>query len=73
MISRELYYEMIALVCIAGIYLYVFLTDPNHKMPQIKAVNIAKEEEREEREKDKDKDKEQRDNDDRKNQGNQVK
>ena len=73
MISRELYYEMIALVCIAGLYLYVFLTDPNHKMPQIKAVNIAKEEEREEKEKDKDKVKEQRDNDDRKNQGNQVK
>ena len=37
------------LVGIAAIYLYVFLTDPNHKMPQIKAVNIAKEERKEER------------------------
>ena len=32
------------LALIAGAYLYVFLTDPNHKMPRIKAVNIAQEE-----------------------------
>lgn len=46
LISRELYKDALALVIIATIYLYVFLTDPNHKMPQIKAVNIAKEEKR---------------------------
>ena len=49
LISRELYKDAFVLVGIAGVYLYVFLTDPNHKMPQIKAVNIAKEERQEER------------------------
>lgn len=44
LISRELYKDAFVLMCIAIIYLYVFLTDPNHKMPHIKAVNIAKEE-----------------------------
>lgn len=48
LVSRELYKDSLVLVCIAAIYLYVFLTDPNHKMPQIKAVNIAKEERKEE-------------------------
>lgn len=47
LISRELYKDSFVLVIIATIYLYVFLTDPNHKMPQIKAVNIAKEEKQE--------------------------
>lgn len=44
LISRELYKDACALAVIAAVYLYVFLTDPNHKMPHIKAVNIAKEE-----------------------------
>ena len=44
LISRELYKDAFVLVGIATIYLYVFLTDPNHKMPHIKAVNIAKDE-----------------------------
>ena len=44
LISRELYKDAAALAVIAAVYLYVFLTDPNHKMPHIKAVNIAKEE-----------------------------
>jgi len=44
LISRELYKDAFVLMGIAIIYLYVFLTDPNHKMPHIKAVNIAKEE-----------------------------
>lgn len=44
LISRELYVETVGLVGIASIYLYVFLTDPNHKLPQIKAVNIEREE-----------------------------
>ncbi len=49
LVSRELYKDALVLVGIAAIYLYVFLTDPNHKMPQIKAVNIAKEERKEEK------------------------
>ena len=49
LISRELYKDAFVLVCIAAVYLYVFLTDPNHKMPHIKAVNIAKEERLEEK------------------------
>lgn len=44
LVSRELYKDAMALGIIACIYLYVFLTDPNNKMPRIKAVNIAKEE-----------------------------
>lgn len=44
LISRELYWDSIFLIFIAVIYLYVFLTDPNNKMPKIKAVNIAVEE-----------------------------
>lgn len=44
LVSRELYKDAFVLVGIAIIYLYVFLTDPSHKMPHIKAVNIAKEE-----------------------------
>lgn len=49
LVSRELYKDAFVLVCIAAIYLYVFLTDPNHKMPHIKAVNIEKEERKQER------------------------
>ncbi|MGC2871757.1 glycosyltransferase family 4 protein [Ihubacter sp. mB4P-1] len=48
LVSRELYKDALVLVGIATIYLYVFLTDPNHKMPHIKAVNIAREERKEE-------------------------
>lgn len=51
LISRELYKDAAVLMAIAIIYLYVFLTDAKQKMPEIKAVNIAKEERREEREK----------------------
>ena len=46
LMSRELYKDSLVLVVIDCIYLYVFLTDPNHKMPHIKAVNIEKEEQR---------------------------
>ena len=49
LVSRELYKDAFVLMGISVIYLYVFLTDPNHKMPQIKAVNIAKEERKQER------------------------
>ena len=49
LVSRELYKDAVVLIGIACIYLYVFLTDPNHKMPHIKAVNIAKEERMEEK------------------------
>lgn len=42
MISRELYKEAFALACIAVAYLYVFLTDPNRKMPLLKAVKTDK-------------------------------
>ncbi|MGF6376030.1 UDP-GlcNAc:undecaprenyl-phosphate GlcNAc-1-phosphate transferase [Clostridiales Family XIII bacterium PM5-7] len=44
LISRELYWDSLFLIGIATIYLFVFLTDPNHKMPKIKAINIAAEE-----------------------------
>ena len=46
LMSRELYKDAFVLGAIAAVYLYVFMTDPNHKMPQIKAVNIAEEEKR---------------------------
>ena len=50
LLSRELVKDSIVLVIIAGIFLYVFLSDPHHKMPKLKAVNIEKEEERARRE-----------------------
>lgn len=43
--SRGLYVETVGLMGIAGIYLYVFLTDSTHLMPHIKAVKIKNEEE----------------------------
>lgn len=49
LMSRELYKDSFFLVVIDVIYLYVFLTDPNHKMPQIKAVNIEKDEREQEK------------------------
>ena len=49
LISRDLYKDSFVLIGIACIYLYVFLTDTNHKMPQIKAVNIEKEEKEEQK------------------------
>lgn len=48
LVSRELYKDALVLGCIAIIYLYVFLTDPNRKV-NLKAVNIAEEEKEEER------------------------
>ncbi len=50
LISRDLLVEALGLFGVALIYIYVFLTDANHKMPIIKAVNIAEEEKRMERE-----------------------
>lgn len=50
LVSRELFKDAFVLVLIACLYIYVFLTDANHKMPQIKAVNVEKEENREEKE-----------------------
>ncbi len=47
LISRELYKDAVVLCIIAIIYLYVFLTDPSHRMPKIKAVDVAKDEARE--------------------------
>ena len=45
LISRELYKDASILFIIAMAYLYVFLTDPAHKMPTIKAVPIHDDEE----------------------------
>lgn len=42
--SRDLFVETVGLIGIAGMYIYVFLTDANNWRLQIKAVNIAKEE-----------------------------
>lgn len=50
LISRDLNIEAMGLFAIALIYIYVFLTDATHKVPHIKAVNIAAEEKREEKE-----------------------
>ena len=50
LVSRELYKDAFVLGCIAVVYLYVFLTDPNRKV-NLKAVNIAEEEKEEERQK----------------------
>lgn len=50
LISRDLMIEALGLFGVALIYIYVFLTDANHKMPMIKAVNIAEEEKRIEKE-----------------------
>ena len=36
MMSRELWVEMIGLFAIAALMIYIFLTDANHKVPQIK-------------------------------------
>jgi len=47
LVSRELYKDAFILFLIAFGYLYVFLTDPSHKMPTIKAVRITDEDERE--------------------------
>lgn len=41
LVSRELYKDALVLVGIATIYLYVFLTDPSHKVPQIKETEPA--------------------------------
>ncbi len=50
LISRDLMIEAIGLFGIALIYIYVFLTDAQHKMPKIKAVNIEEDEKEYERE-----------------------
>lgn len=47
LVSRELLKDALVLGCIAIVYLYVFLTDPNRNM-KVKAVNIAEEEKEEE-------------------------
>lgn len=44
LVSRSLYVETVGLMGIAAIYLFVFLTDANHLMPHLKAVNIEREE-----------------------------
>lgn len=44
LISRELYKDAAVLVAIAFVYIYVFLTDPNHRAPRVKAVDIRKDE-----------------------------
>ena len=49
LISRELYKDAAVLVIIAALYIYIFLTDSGHKMPSLKAVNIAEEEKKERR------------------------
>lgn len=50
LVSRELYKDAFVLGCIAVVYLYVFLTDPNRNV-HLKAVNIEEEEKEEERKK----------------------
>jgi UDP-GlcNAc:undecaprenyl-phosphate GlcNAc-1-phosphate transferase len=49
LVSRELYKDAVVLAGIAVLYLYVFLTDPNHKLPRVNAVDIHREEEHEKR------------------------
>ena len=49
LVSRELIKDALVLMIIAGIYLYVFLTDPNQKLPHIKAVDTNREERQRER------------------------
>ena len=51
LISRDLYKDSFVLIGIACSYLYGCLTDPNHKMLQVKAVNIEKEEKEEQKKK----------------------
>ena len=50
LISRELYKDAAVLAMIALLYIYVLVTDPNHKLPRIKAVNIKDDEDRAEAE-----------------------
>ncbi|MBQ1489930.1 MAG: undecaprenyl/decaprenyl-phosphate alpha-N-acetylglucosaminyl 1-phosphate transferase [Eubacterium sp.] len=50
LVSRELITDALVLIAINVVYLYVFLTDPNHKMPMIRAVNVREDEERRRRE-----------------------
>ncbi|MGN1382394.1 MAG: glycosyltransferase family 4 protein [Eubacterium sp.] len=49
LVSRELIKDALVLMAIAGVYLYVFLTDPNHKLPHIKAVDTNREEKQQKR------------------------
>ncbi|MCH4006867.1 MAG: undecaprenyl/decaprenyl-phosphate alpha-N-acetylglucosaminyl 1-phosphate transferase [Eubacterium sp.] len=49
LVSRELIKDALVLMAIAGVYLYVFLTDPNHKLPHIKAVDTNREEKQQRR------------------------
>lgn len=51
--SRELYKDSIVLVCIAVIYLYVFLTDPNRRIKTLRAVNVEQDEKNKEGEENK--------------------
>ncbi|MCQ2547593.1 MAG: undecaprenyl/decaprenyl-phosphate alpha-N-acetylglucosaminyl 1-phosphate transferase [Clostridia bacterium] len=43
-ISRGLYVESMGCFIVAAIYIYVFITDAKHALPQLKAVNIAERE-----------------------------
>lgn len=49
LISRELYKDALFLCIIAGVYVYVFMTDPSRRMPDIKAVKITEDEETDEK------------------------
>lgn len=53
LISRELYKDAFVLAFIAMMYVYVFLTDPSHKLPSIKAINIEAEERRQKKKEEK--------------------
>lgn len=49
LVSRELIKDALILMLIAAVYLYVFLTDPNQKLPHIKAVDTNREEKQQKR------------------------
>ena len=49
--SRDLYVESAVLILTAFLYIYVFLTDPNHKVPVIKMQDEKKKEKKGKRKK----------------------
>lgn len=47
LMSRELYKDSFVLIGTALLYIYVFLTDPNHTLPQIKNPDVVKQKDEE--------------------------
>lgn len=48
--SRDLYLESLVLILTAFLYIYVFLTDQNHKVPMIKIQDAKKQEDKDKKE-----------------------